>query len=231
MKKIGLLGILFLFLFLPASILAQGEASRYLEVLEKKYSGLKDYIVDINVHFDIETFKAPDVQARLYYKAPDKMKLESKRVLFFPREGGYFNPSLFKKEDFIVIVLEHLTDGGRKAVKLRLIPRKTKRNAQDFVLTIDTEQNLVKEVNVVQSGGREIKAEIAYGVFGQFELPARIRLLLDFPAVEPEMMKGFEPSGQGTKRVTGKIEITYSNYRVNSGLSDEIFKETEPQRP
>ena len=223
--------MLFSFLLPLELIQAQGEASRYLEALEKKYSGLKDYIVNVNVHFDIETFKSPDIQAKLYYKVPDKMKVESKRVLFFPKEGGYFNPSLFKKDDFVVMLLEHLTDGGRKAVKLRLIPRKTKRNAQDFVLTIDTQQNLVTEVNVVQSGGREIKAEIAYGTFGQIELPTRIKLLLDFPAVEPEMMKGFEPSGQGTKRVTGKIEMTYSNYRVNSGLSDEIFKETEPQKP
>jgi len=27
--------------------------------------------------------------------------------------------------------------------------------------------------------------------------------------------------------VTGTIEITYLNYKVNSGLSDKIFKETE----
>jgi outer membrane lipoprotein-sorting protein len=42
-------------------------------------------------------------------------------------------------------------------------------------------------------------------------------------------MREFIPFGPGskTKQVTGKVEITYSNYQVNSGLSDEIFKETE----
>ena len=231
MKRIGLFGLLIFFLLLPGSLQAQGDATRYLEALGAKYSGLKDYIVDVNIHFDIETFKAPDLKARLYYKVPDKMKVESKRVLFFPREGGYFNPSLFKKEDFTVLFIENVTYEGKKAVKLRLIPKKKKRNIQDFVLTIDTEQNQVREVDVAQSGGREIKAELAYGTFGRFELPTRIKLLLDFPEVEPEMVKGFDMSPQGTKRVTGRIEITYSNYKVNSGLGDEIFKETEPQKP
>ena len=30
------------------------------------------------------------------------------------------------------------------------------------------------------------------------------------------------------KRIRGKTEILYSNYKVNTGLSDEIFKEKEP---
>ncbi len=230
-KGIGLVGLFFLFLFLPAVLHTQEDATRYLEALGGKYSGLKDYTVDVNIHFDIETFKAPDLKARLYYKVPDKMKVESKRVLVFPKEGGYFNPSLFKKEDFTVLFIENVTAGGKKAVKLKLIPKKTKRNIQDFVLTIDTGQNQVREIDVAQSGGKEIKAELAYGTFGPFELPTRIDLLFNFPEVEPEMVKGFDTSPREKKRVTGRIELTYSNYRVNSGLSDEIFKETEPPKP
>jgi len=43
---------------------------------------------------------------------------------------------------------------------------------------------------VAQPGGGEIKAELAYGIFGRFDLPTRINLMLDFPEVEPEMVKG-----------------------------------------
>ena len=44
-------------------------------------------------------------------------------------------------------------------------------------------------------------------------------------------MKEFTQFGQRTKSITGKIQITYSNYRVNVGLSDEIFKDTESHNP
>jgi len=218
-----------LFLLSPQWAGAQEDASRYLDSIEKKYAGLKDYTATVSVHFDIETFKAPDMQARLYYKAPDKMKVESKRVFFFPRDGGYLNPSQFKKEGFEVRFLERSADGG-KAVTLKLTPQKAKRNIHEFVLTIDTDRNLIREMEVTQFDGREIKAVIDYGKFDGFELPVHIRLKLDIPTFETEGPKEFDQLIQKPKRVTGTIEITYSNYKVNSGLSDEFFKESGPSK-
>ena len=225
MKKILLCLALLPLLLLPQWIEAQEDAFRYLESIEKKYAGLRDYTAEVMVHFDIETFKAPDMEAKLYYKAPDKMKVESKRVFFFPKEGGYFNPSLFKKEDYEIKFLERSTDDGRKAVKLKLTPKKAKRNIQYFVLTVDTDRSLIREMEMTQSDGREVKAVIGYGKFDGFELPTHIQLKLDIPSYETEGVKEFDQLIQKPKQVTGTIEITYSNYKVNSGLSDEFFKE------
>jgi outer membrane lipoprotein-sorting protein len=219
-----------LFLFSPEFIQAQEDPSRHLDSLEKKYSGLKDYRVEVNVHFDIEALKAPDMQARLYYKAPDKIKVESRNVFFFPKEGGYFNPSLFKKRDFDVKLLEHLTYEGRKAVRLRLTPTDTNEHQQGFVLTIDIERNLIREIATSPSEGRAIRAVIGYAEFGDFELPLHIELYLDIPSVEPNGMKEFGSFGQRPKRITGRVKMTYSNYKVNSGLRDEIFNEPEPPK-
>jgi outer membrane lipoprotein-sorting protein len=216
-----------LFLLSSGSIQAQQDPTRYLDSLEKKYSGLKDYVVDVNVHFDVEALKAPDMQAKLYYKTPDKIKVESKNVFFFPKEGGYFNPSLFRKKDFDARLLERLTYDGRKAVKLRLTPTEMNKHHQGFVLTLDTDRNLIREINTSPSEGRAARAVIEYGKFADFELPVRIELHLDIPSVEPNGMKEFGSFGQRSKRITGKVEIAYSNYKVNSGLNDEMFKETE----
>jgi outer membrane lipoprotein-sorting protein len=219
-----------LFLLSPEFIQAQEDPTRYLDTLEKKYSGLKDYMVDVNVHFDVEALKAPDMQAKLYYKTPEKIKVESKNVFFFPKEGGYFNPSLFKKKDFDVRPLEHLTYEGRRAVKLRLTPTETNRHHQGFVLTLDTDRNLIREISTSPSEGRTIRAVIEYGKFADFELPVHIELHLDIPSVEPNGMKEFGSFSQRSKRITGKVEIAYSNYKVNSGLRDEIFNEAEPRK-
>jgi outer membrane lipoprotein-sorting protein len=227
LKKILLWLLWVLFLLSPGLIQAQEDAGRSLDALQKKYSGLKDYTVDVNVHFDIEGFKAPDMQAKLYCKPPDRMKIESKRIFFLPKEGGTFNPSMFNKEDFEVKFLERLTVEGRNAVKLKLTPKKKKRNGQDFILTIDPDRNLIREMNVSSFDGREVKALIEYGHFSDFDLPTRIELHLDVPFNESREIKDFGPSAQPARRVTGRVDITYSNYRVNSGLSDEIFKETE----
>jgi len=42
--------------------------------------------------------------------------------------------------------------------------------------------------------------------------------------VDPNEKRGFGPFEQKSERVTGTIEITYANYKVNTGLKDEIFK-------
>jgi hypothetical protein len=216
-------------LFLLSSELnqAQEDAFRYLDPIEKKYSGLKDYRVDVNVHFDIEALKAPDMQAKLYYKAPDKMKVESPKVFFFPKEGGYFNPSLFKRKDFEAKLLERTILDGKNVVRLKLTPMDTGASNKVFVLTVDTDRNLIKEIKLSPSEAREIKAAIEYGMFDGFELPTRIALQLDIPGSEPSGMREFTQFGQRAKRITGKVEITYSNYKVNSGISDEIFKEKD----
>jgi outer membrane lipoprotein-sorting protein len=208
----------------PSWIQADEEAVRYLDAIEKKYSGLKDYIADVNVHFDMETFKTPDMQAKLYFKAPDKMKVESKGVFFFPREGGYFNPALFKKDDFEIRILEPVAE-GKKDIKLKIVPKKKEKMGREFVLLIDRNDNLVREIQTSQFDGRETKAKIEYGRYGSFELPRYILLTLDFPSVDPNEKRGFGPFEQKSERVTGTIEITYANYRVNRGLKDEIFKE------
>ncbi len=215
----------------PGLLLGQDEGSRTLDALQKKYSGLKDYTVDVNVHFDVEGFKAPDMQAKLYCKPPDRMKIESKRVFFLPKEGGTFNPFMFNKEDFEVKFLERLTYEGSPAVKLRLTPKKRKPNTpQDFILTIDTDRNLIREMDISSFDGREVKASIEYGHFSDFDLPTRIELHLDVQFDESRDLKDFGPSAQPAKRVTGRVDITYSNYRINTGLSDKIFNETDSSK-
>jgi hypothetical protein len=222
LKKI-FLWLFVLFFLSPGWIRADEEAVRYLDAVEKKYSGLKDYVADVNVHFDMETFKTPDMQARLYFKAPDKMKIESKGVFFFPREGGYFNPALFRGDDFEIRILEPAVEGNRD-IKLKIVPKKKERMGREFVLLIDRKENLVREIHTSQFDGRETKAAIEYGRYGPFELPKHILLVLDIPSAEPVEKRGFGPFEQKSERITGTIEITYANYKVNTGLKDEIFK-------
>lgn len=208
---------------------AQDDAGRYLEALEKKYSALHDYTVDVKVHFDMEGFNAPDMQAKLYFKPPDKMKVESKKVFFFPKGGGFFNPFLFKKEGFDIRLLEEVVYENRKAVRLKLYPKDTKRLKQSFVLTLDVENHQVREFHT-SSDEREVKGAIDYAKVQSFDLPARIDLHLDLPFKESFEMKDFGQSEVAPRRITGKVEISYSNYKVNVGLKDDLFESSQKGR-
>jgi hypothetical protein len=228
LKRLFLAG-LFLFLLLPALIHGQETATRYLDSFTKKYAGLKDYTTDVRIHYDIEALRAPDGQARLYYKSPDKVKLEPKGIFFFPRQGGYFNAAQFNAEDFEIKILDHALWNNRKAVRLQLIPKDIKKSNQRFVLTMDIEWNLIVLLDTITTEGRKSRAAVAYERFGDFDLPTHIDLQIEVPPVEPNESKELIPFGQKTKQISGKISITYANYKVNTGLKDEIFTEPDPQ--
>ena len=172
--------------------------------------------------------KVPDMKAAFYYKAPDKTKVDTKGIFFLPREGAFFNPFLFKPEDFEIIPLERLPVDSKNVVRLRLIPKKTKRGNQEYLLTVDVERHLIREITVTQFEGRIVKAAIDYGRFEGFQLPTRILIQFDMPSAESDQMREFDQFSQRGRRITGKVEITYSNYRVNAGLSDDLFKEKRP---
>jgi len=214
----------FLILLTVAPVQAEEDISHYIGALEKKYERLQDYSADVTVHFDLETFKAPDMQGRLYYKRPDKMKVESKKIFFFPKEGAYFNPALLKRENFEITLMEHLMLNARNAVRLRVTPRKTKMLNQGFILTIDPDRQLIREIEITQAGGREIKAVIAYGEFAGFDLPTRIQVSIDIPMPDSHPPTEYDQFVPKEKRVKGTIDLSYANYRVNSGIRDEIFQ-------
>jgi len=218
-----------LFFLSAESIQGQESPSHYLDSVVRQYLGLKDYTVDVRVHFDMEAIKAPDMQAKLFYKSPDKMKVESKGVFFLPRGTGYFNPASFKPENFDIRILERLTYEGKNAVRLQLTPKEIRRDNQRVVLTIDTDRSLILRVDTLTAEGGEIRTAIDYGRFGDYELPTHIGLQLEAPPAEADKMKELVPFAHRTQRVAGKVDITYSNYRVNLGLSDEIFKENGSQ--
>ena len=95
---------------------------------------------------------------------------------------------------------------------------------------LDTDRNLILSVHILTVEGREIRAAIDYGTFGDFELPKHIELQFEASSADSNEVKEFIPFTQKEKRVAGKVEITYSNYKVNLGFSDDIFKETQPHQ-
>jgi len=218
-----------LFLITPGVVRGQENAVRYLDTFVKKYAGLKDYTAEVLIHYDIEALKAPDRRAKVYYKSPDKVKFVAKGIFFFPKQGGYFNPTQFNTDNFEIKIIDHVIWNSRKAVRLQLLPKDITKSTQRFILTIDMGWHQIQAFETVTAEGRKIRAIIAYEKFGQFDLPTHIELQLEDPPAESGETKELIPFGQRTKRISGKVFITYANYQVNIGLKDEFFTDPTTQ--
>lgn len=211
-------------LFLPSS--RQGDGLKYLENAVGKFSGIKDYTVDVRVHLDIQEVKAPDMEAKVYYKEPDKVKIDSKGLFFLPKEVGVFNPRKFDPKDFEINVLDTLTYEGNPAVRVSLTSKKEEAKDHKIILTIDKKDWLIKEIAAAPSPGRQATAKISYGTYDGFQLPAEIDVNLDVGKTNLPS-GGFGNERRRMGGVKGKVEVYYSNYKINSGLSDSLFKNEE----
>jgi len=97
LRRILLLaGILFL---LSAKLIqAQEDCLSLSRFNRKEVFRVERLHADVNVHFDIEALKAPDMQAKLYFKAPDKNESRFEKNLFlFLRKAGFSIPFSSRK--------------------------------------------------------------------------------------------------------------------------------------
>ena len=215
------------FLFTAGAGLGQEDAARYLDAITKRYVALKDYSADVLIHYDLSALKSPDRRAKVYYKSPDKVKFVAKGVFFFPRQGGYFNPAQFNTDNFEIKIIDHVVWNNRKAVQVQLLPKDITKSNQGFIVTLDIGWNQILGFETVSPEGRRIKATIVYARFEQFDLPTRIELELEDPSAGRP--KELIPFGQRGKKISGKVSITYTNYKINTGLKDEFFAEPNPE--
>ncbi|MGO9480940.1 MAG: hypothetical protein ACLP05_04050 [Candidatus Kryptoniota bacterium] len=198
------------------------DGQKYLQNVADNLSGIKDYTVDVRVHLDIENVQAQDMEAKIYYKEPDKVKIDSKGIFVLPKEVGVFNPRKFNPDSFDVSVLDTLTYEGDPAVRVLLVP-KSGVHRQNVALIIDKRNWLIREISSALPRGGEAKADISYGIFGKFQLPTKVEVNFDVSNAGSSQ-NGFGEERRFQNGMRGKVEIYYSDYSVNSGLSDSLFE-------
>jgi len=198
------------------------DGTKYLQNVTDKFSGINDYTVNVRVHFDLDNVKAPDMAAKVYYKTPDKVKIDSKGTFLLPKEVGVFNPRMFSADNFDVNVDGNFEYDGHPAVRLSLYPKKESFRSREIYLTIDEKEWLIKEISIEPARGSVMDGKISYGNFGGFELPSEINVNLNLPPADSTQSNS-NPRRQFRGGLTGSVEIYYSNYKVNSGLSDSFF--------
>ena len=93
MKKI----ILFILVLTSCSFSQSKDPDIILNNVKEKFNRIKDYEVNIRIKVDVDFIKAPDSEAKIYFKQPDKIHFESENFALLPREGVNFSPMAFLK--------------------------------------------------------------------------------------------------------------------------------------
>jgi len=204
-------------------------AEKILQNVKANFDAVRDYTAQLTARVNMERLRIPEMNVTIYFKQPDKMHIESKNFAMLPREGFALNPNdLLTKFDATLLGMEEMN--GTKQYKLRLISKPVRgRPARESFIWIDPTRWVVTHVESTPAEGRKVSIDVEYTtVKGKYILPSSMKAQFDFEQNPDSLAERIYSPNRVPRK--GRMEIFYSNYKVNQGLSDEIFEKKKKEQ-
>jgi len=218
-----------------AQRLPSGDA--VLHRFEETFADVRDFTVTVSAAIDMERIRVPKMEATVYFKKPDKFHVVSSGFMMLPREGMALDPALLRAR-YRADVQALDTVDGRAAYRLELTAKSPAGGMNEFRLWIDRVTWTPLRMDANPYEGRSLSMRFEYAlVEGRIWLPVVIRANFDVrdtradrPGVPDATGQEYQEPPRAAPRA-GSMTIRYSEYRLNTGLSDDIFKKAEESPP
>lgn len=202
--------------------LAALSGEQILKKIEENFARVQDYTVTLDVRVDLDRLKVPEMKATMYFKQPDKMHFESEGFALLPKEGlGLAAGSLSARFD---------VEGVREENHLLHVSLKRKQDkagVRPILLTVNPATWTVEQVTTSLRDGRVMTAVFEHQVLDGYRLPRSLTVTFAYDStnVEPPDLFSQLPQNQRSPQIPrqGTIRITYTDYKLNTGLSDTLF--------
>lgn len=202
------------------------------------FDKVKDYQVDVNIKVDVEFLKVPDSKAKIYFKQPDKVHLESEGFALLPKEGLSFTPSSLLKKNYTAIYEQDVILDGINTSIVKIIPTGDQGDIILSTMWIDQKRKVISKVESTTKINGTFTINFSYDEKVKYPLPSKI--IFSFNVDKMNMPKGFNDetgSDQPKKKnkrmnslTKGNVIILYANYQVNNGIPDSIFEEEKTKK-
>ncbi len=203
-----------------------------LDRVKERFEKVQDYEVDVKIKIDVDFLKVPENNAKILFKQPDKIRIKSEGFALLPKKGMNFSPlSLLSKSYTSFYERDENLNGNNTAV-IKVIPLG---ESPDIVLsTIWVDRNLyvIRKIESTTKLEGTFNIDLKYdnSTVGSNPLPSAMTFTFDISKMTiPKGLSGEITSERELKKknrmTKGTVNLYYSNYKVNKGISDSEFKE------
>lgn len=208
-------------------------AAAMMQNVEKGFAAVQDFTVRLSADVDMERVRVPKMTATLYFKKPDKIHLVSPNFAMVPREGIVLNPSvLIERYQSAVKGKEDVE--GRELYKIALTAREARIRPAQLTIWIDPVSWTIARMESAPYQGRSVKLLLTHERYeANIWLPQLLVASFESavrdttPQFDMNMQPVPDPDQPRRPPRSGKITIRYSDYKINTGLSDELFERKE----
>ena len=230
MRKI--IGFLLMNSFFSTSF-SQDMTALVLKV-KAKLDQVNNYEADGRMKTDVAFIKAPIGNVKVFFKKPNKFRLKKDGgISLLPKGGVSVNlNSVITSTDFVALFAGEVMLGGTKTKIVKLLPADENSEIVLTTLFIDETNLLVNKAVTTTKESGTYEIEMSYGAYAQFGLPDKV--VFSFNTKDYKLPKGitleFEDDekklteSEKIKNKKGRVEITYTNYVINKGVPDSVFK-------
>jgi outer membrane lipoprotein-sorting protein len=204
-----------------------------LEKVKKEFEKIEDYQVDVKIKVDVDFLKMPDREATIFYRKPDKFHIDSENFALLPKSGLNFSPLGFLNYKYTSFYVREDTIKGTLTSVIKVIPLEGNTEVILSTLWVDIKRNIILKVESSRKPQGTFLIDLNYSKTSQnFWLPSSMTFSFTvdrsfYPGKfnEDQNSESDKSNNDPAESETGKVYITYSNYKVNVGLSDELFED------
>lgn len=221
---------LLLFSILSFASLAQ-DADALLSGIVLKMQKVKDYKVEALITSDIPMVKILPSKATIYFKQKDKIKIDAKGIAIVPKQGfNDISKLLADKNSYTAIYMMKETVSGIATEVVSIFP---KSDTSDLVLSklwIDPVNDIVIKSQTTTRSSGTVTVEYKYGSQKSWGLPDQLIFTVDVKkfkipkGVATDLNKKSDKKENEKEQKQGKITIDLTQYVINKGIKDEVFK-------
>ena len=237
MKRISFLlrkavSVLLLILLIPGSSLKAQTVEELIQKVREKLEKVNDYEAKGKMKTNVIFIKAPVATVKVYFKKPNKLRINNENGISFIPKGSVninLNTVFINNNSFDIIDMGKEAGTGLRIIKL--LPREKNADVVLSTLYIDEKELLVKKAKTTTKENGTYELGMTYGKYATYGLADKI--VFEFNTKDYKLPKGVtfdyddgkkkEPADK-MKNKKGKVEINYSNYVINKGVSDKVFE-------
>jgi hypothetical protein len=210
----------------------QNNANSILHEVYAKMQKAKDYTVQATIKIDMPLIKIIPAEVTIFYKQKDKFKVESKSITLVPRQGfDQVGKIIGDTTSFTAMIQGTDIIGTTQTNVINVIPLSDTSDLILGKLWIDAKQNVILKSQLTTRSSGTITTEFTYGKQIAYGLPDQMIFSVDASKFKMPKNFGGEPDKGASDKQTkdnsnkkGKIFIALSNYQINKGISDSVFK-------
>lgn len=206
-------------------------AEDVVQQVKAKLDKVNDYQATARMKTNVVFIKAPVATVSVFFKRPNKLRIRNEKgISFIPKGSVNVNLGNVFTNTGSYDIIDVGKENDLRIIKL--LPRDENADVVLATLYVDEKTMLVKKSKTTTKENGTYELEMTYGKYAAYGLADKV--IFTFNTKEYKLPKGItldydngtskEAEENKLKNKKGKVELTYTSYELNKGISDTIFQ-------